>query len=123
MPFVTCEEIEPIRGAYVDGALAADEARAVSEHASRCPRCSATIAELRAVDDLIRGTGVPLPSETEWRSLVAAARRPFLRLSPGRFAAAIFIAAAIPIGLSYGLPAPPRDARLDVLTPGLDLDP
>jgi len=58
--------------AFVDGDLSATETAAVRAHAASCPRCTATIADLRALVVNARALGEPEPPPTLWPSIEGA---------------------------------------------------
>jgi anti-sigma factor RsiW len=65
----------------VDGALSAEEARAVEEHAAGCDRCRSAIAELRETKSALSGLNrVPAPQNFD-REVAETIRR----RSRGRF--------------------------------------
>jgi anti-sigma factor RsiW len=76
-----CDDVRPSIGAYVLGALAPDEAAAVSLHLESCPQCAAELAALAPLPGLLgaasgaaAATEEPLPPAFEERLLDAYAR-------------------------------------------------
>jgi anti-sigma factor RsiW len=76
-----CEHVRPVLGAYVLGALDADEAAQVRRHLQECPDCAAERDTLAPLPDLLSlaggaeaATAEPLPPAFEERLLDAYAR-------------------------------------------------
>ena len=49
-----CEELEPLLSAWVDGELRPGERARMAAHVQRCPRCRATLHELRVTQAMLR---------------------------------------------------------------------
>lgn len=49
-----CDELEPLLSAWVDGELRAGERARMATHVQRCPRCRATLHELRVTQAMLR---------------------------------------------------------------------
>jgi len=94
---MTCRETAPALGAYVLGALDADERQRVDEHVRRCPDCAAELAEFQALpplldrvrlEDLETPPVTPSPGLFERVAAAAAAdaapRRPAVRRPAAR---------------------------------------
>jgi anti-sigma factor RsiW len=123
-----CRDLRPLLGAYVLGALEAEEAAAVRAHVAACPACAAEHARLAPLPGLltlaagaVAATAEPPPAALEERLLDAIAvqaprrrrrrRRPRrLRLLLGGAVAALAVAAGT-VGLLAGGEEP---ARYDV---------
>jgi anti-sigma factor RsiW len=73
-------------GAYLDGALDEEGARATAAHLRRCERCRGEVEHLRQLQGLIR-EAVPAPAPPDWAGFWAGIVRGVeesQRLSPGR---------------------------------------
>ena len=94
---MTCADAAPALGAYVLGALDADERQRVDEHVRRCPDCAAELAEFQALpplldrvrlEDLETPPVTPSPGLFERVAAAAAAdaapRRPAVRRPAAR---------------------------------------
>jgi anti-sigma factor RsiW len=100
-----CEDFEPRLTAFVDGALAPAEARAVEAHVEACQGCAAAVATGQAARTLLRrhapALRTPAPAGLRARVTPAASpkvvpfrpRRPLWRLVPLSAAAALLLAA------------------------------
>jgi hypothetical protein len=94
---------------YVDGELTDSERDAVESHLTGCPRCAATLQELKAVVERTRSLG-PRPPETDlWQSIanrIAAPPRlaPFQARAYRRFSFTLpqLAAASVLIALASG---------------------
>ena len=49
-----CDSLEPLHSAWVDGELRGRERTHLAEHLQQCPRCRASIAELRVTRNMLR---------------------------------------------------------------------
>lgn len=49
-----CDKLEPLLSAWVDGELRAGERARMATHLQRCPRCRATLHELRVTQSMLR---------------------------------------------------------------------
>jgi uncharacterized protein YfaS (alpha-2-macroglobulin family) len=111
---MTCEEVRSKFSWYVDGELAEAEAEAVREHARACESCGARLAEMREVDDEIRGALLRGPSAGFARR-VASAVRPRRSAWPLRLGIAAGILFALLGGTSIyvnSMEAPPLQVVL-----------
>jgi anti-sigma factor RsiW len=86
-----CRALRPLLGAYVLGALEADEAEEVREHLAACPGCAAEHARLSPLPDLLRladgahrAAAEPLSPKVEERLLDAVAAEAPRRRQHGR---------------------------------------
>ncbi len=69
-----CEEFMSALDAYIDGELAADEVRAIREHADGCAACRGEMKRAEFLRDALAnmdgGITVPLEAQAAWRSAV-----------------------------------------------------
>ena len=77
---MTCDRIEHLLSAHLDGELGADDERAVRSHLAACPSCASRLETLRALRASFRDL-MPEPSDDGLdavlaRILPATARRP-----------------------------------------------
>ncbi len=113
-----CDQVDDIRGPYLDGELVGATRAAVESHLAECPVCEQAVGELARVDLLIRNASAPRLSEAERARVAAAIRRtpiPWRRL-----AAAALIAAALPLGISAWFAGARDRSGPDILTPAID---
>ncbi len=73
---MTCEEVRSRLSWYVDGELPEAEAEVVREHARACESCGTRLAEMRAVDDEIRGALLKVKPSAGFARRVTSAARP-----------------------------------------------
>src|SRR5579862_1786296 len=105
-------------GAYALGLLQPADRQAFEEHLAECPHCTAELAELSGMKDLLTGIG-PVPSVTEEpaeaevvdlfrRHATDQRRRTRWRIALGAAAAVVLIAGGVAVGLATASrPAPP----------------
>jgi len=80
---VDCKTTSRRLGAYLDGELPHAGAAAVEEHLRQCPRCTAELAELRALSHALNGLeGAAAPSGFAARVKQAALARQEVRRQP-----------------------------------------
>ncbi len=70
-----CAQTTETLSAFVDGDLSPAEAQAVRAHAAGCPRCTASIEELRAMFTAARALERPEPPPTLWAAVEGAMAR------------------------------------------------
>jgi|HubBroStandDraft_5_1064220.scaffolds.fasta_scaffold69429_2 anti-sigma factor RsiW len=70
-----CRQSTTTLSAFVDGDLPATEAQAVRAHASACPRCTISIAELAAMVTAARRLERPEPPPSLWPAVEGAMAR------------------------------------------------
>ena len=113
-----CEELKELRGAYLDGELAAPARDSVEAHVAGCSECERQLSELGNVDLSIRNAAAPRLTDAERLHIMGALRRPALPW--GRLAAAALIAAALPLGISAWFARERDPSGIDVITPAID---
>jgi anti-sigma-K factor RskA len=115
---LTCDEVRDLAGAFVLGALDADEAAAVREHLSTCPEAHEEIAELGGVVPVLAAS-VPVvepPDGLKARIMAAAADEAAGTVAPAKASPATadptVDAAATPPAPPIAFPGPAeREAR------------
>ena len=106
-----CKANRPTLHHYLDGELDAASEKAVADHLARCADCTATLAELESVGQLLRRVGsTPAPVDLFDRVRTAAGKR---TATPGlglRLAAAGLGALLVGASWSVGAPAGANEA-------------
>jgi anti-sigma factor RsiW len=69
---MTCDEAEVLLNALLDGELDAGHAREVEEHVAGCPRCAATLAAYRQMNQAVASAGLRYAAPAALRARIEA---------------------------------------------------
>jgi anti-sigma factor RsiW len=70
---MTCDEAEILLHALIDGELDAGHAREVEQHVAGCPRCTAALADYRAMSAAVAGANLRYTAPASLRERIEAA--------------------------------------------------
>jgi anti-sigma factor RsiW len=70
---MTCDEAEILLHALIDGELDAGHAREVEQHVAGCPRCTAALADYRAMSAAVAGANLRYTAPASLRDRIEAA--------------------------------------------------
>lgn len=110
---MSCEKIQELISAMLDGEISADERRAIETHINDCPECAAMYADFAALSGIFEESAEKVPDGLHARIMkgVRTSRRPkkplIIQLRPYMSAAACLVVA---VGAVFALRGEPKSA-------------
>ena len=120
---ITCEHVDSVLSAWLEGDLGDDERRAVDAHLRECLRCASLVRDIESIRREAATLPAMTPSRDLWEGIAARIEAPVIELKPRQaeaparrnwqMAAAAVVLMAVSSGVTYMLTSDQRSATGD----------
>ena len=120
---ITCEHVDSVLSAWLEGDLGDEERRAVDEHLRQCLRCASLVRDIQNIRREAGALPAMTPSRDLWEGIAARIEAPVIELKPRQapaparrnwqMAAAAVVLMAVSSGVTYLLTGGQRSATGD----------